>query len=211
MIGLLQRIGHRETLLGFLGWCFFAVVAIQVSASLLAAGYVARGEVPVVASVATIALGVGMGRRASRRGALLAVAVLTVSALPFAIAGAVVTAFTTDLGWPLLAAPILLAVGSGIGIVSQRQSVAYENPGSAAVGAGSAFAVFAMSTSLALGSMNALLGQGVVVIYSQLAAFDCLDPPRARLAEGIRSLASQQHRDRVERSLQTMHAQQCKD
>jgi hypothetical protein len=217
MIGLLQRLGHREVVLGFLGWSLLAVVVMYFAASLLAIGAVASaaGSVAVAAvsavAGAVFALGVVMGRRVSRRGTGLAIAVVVMNALPLAIAGTVVTTFTAEWGWPLLAAPILLTAGSGIGIVSRRRSVGYQNPGSMAVGAGSALAVCTMGVWFALGTMDALLGQGIVLIQVQLVEYGCLDPPRARLAAAIRSLGSQYNRDRLERAFQNYPSRPCDD
>jgi hypothetical protein len=210
VIALLQRLGHRETVLGFVGWSLFAVVVMHVCASLLAAGYAAE-SVPVVATVATVALGALMGRSVSRRGAGLAIAFVAVNAVPVALAGAIVTTFTPQLGLPLLGAPVLLAVGSGIGIALQRGGAGYQNPGSAAIGAGAAVATFTIGAWLSLGAMDALLGRGVVEIYAYLAEYDCLDARRARLAEAIQTLGSEHNRGRVERALASSHARRCEN
>jgi hypothetical protein len=138
---------------------------------------------------------------------------VALNALPVAIAGAVVTAFVPQLGWPLLGAPFFLAVGATIGIVEQRRVGGYQNPGSALAGAAAAFAVFAIGAWLALGAMDARFSQGVIEVYSYLAEYDCLDPQRARLAEAIHSLASEHNRQRIETALQSndpMHARPCK-
>ena len=212
MIGILQRLGHRETVLGFLGWSLFAVIVMHVSASLLAAGIV-RATLPIYTGIATMMLGVVMGRSIAGRGRGLAFAFVFLNALPVAIAGAVVTTFAPRLGWPLLGAPTFLAVGAAIGLVQQRRRDGYQNPGSAAVGASAAFAVFAFGAWFALGAMDARLGQGVVEVRSYLAEYDCLDPQRARLADAIHSLGSEHNRQRIETALGSddpMHARPCK-
>jgi len=212
MIRILQRLGHRETVLGFVGWSVFAVIVMHASASLLAAGIV-HGTIPVYTAIATILLGVVMGRDVARRGAGLAFVFVALNALPVAIAGAVVTALAPQLGWPLLGAPLFLAVGATIGVVLQRQRGGYQNPGSTVAGAAAAFAVFAVGAWLALGAMDARLGQGVIEVRSYLAEYDCLDPQRARLAAAIHSLGSENNRTRIENVLgsgDTFHAPPCK-
>jgi hypothetical protein len=210
MIGMLQRLGHRETVLGFLGWSVFALIVMQVSASLLPAPLM---RIPVYAALATVMLGVIMGRNIASRGRAPAFAVVGLNALPLAISGAVVTAFAPHLGWSLLAAPFLLAVGATIAIVQQRRIDGYQNPGSALAGAAAATFVFAMEASLALGAMDARFGQGVIEVNSYLAEYDCLDPQRAQLAGVIHSLGSEHNRQRIDNALDSddpMHARPCK-
>ena len=200
MTGLLQRMGHRETALGFLLWSVFAVLVIHVSAFLLNAGIV-RARIPVYATLATLMLAVIMGRNVAGRGVGPAFAWVALNTVPVAIAGAVVTVLVPQLGWHLLAAPVCLAAGAAIGILQQRRAPAYQNPGSAAAGAATAFAIFAMGSWFALGAMDARLGQGVVEVNSYLAEYDCLDPQHARLAEAIHSLGSANNRQRIENAL----------
>ena len=185
MIGLLERLGHRETVLGFLAWSVFAVIVMHVSAALLPAGIV-HGTIPVYTAVATVLLGVMMGRDVARRGAGLAFVFVALNALPVVSAGAVVTALAPQLGWPLLGAPILLAAGAAVGILQQRRRDGYQNPGSAAVGASAAFAVFAFGAWFALGAMD------------------------ARLAAAIRSLGSENNRTRIENVLASGDGRPCK-
>lgn len=212
MIGVFQRLGHRETLPGFLAWSVFAVIVMHGSAFGLTAGIV-MARLPVYTAIATILLGVMMGRDVAKRGVGLASAVVALNALPVAIAGALVTAFAPQLGWPLLGAPLFLALGAAVGITQQRRRAGYQNPGSAVAGAAAAFAVFAVGAWFSLGAMDARLGQGVIEVRSYLAEYDCLDPQRARLAEAIHSLGSENNRARIESALgsgDTFHAPPCK-
>ena len=209
MIDLLQRLGHRETVLGFLAWSVFAIIVMQGSAALLSAGIV-HGTIPIYTAIATVLLGVMMGRDVARRGVGLAFAFVALNALPVAIAGAVVTALAPQLGWPLLGAPLFLAVGAAIGIVQQRRRVGYQNPGSAVAGSAAAFAVFAVGAWFALGALDARLGQGVIEVRSYAVEYDCLDPQHARLAAAIRSLGSENNRTRIESVIGSGDGRPCK-
>jgi hypothetical protein len=209
MIGVLQRLGHRETVLGFFAWSVFAVLVIHVSAALLPAGIV-HGTIPVYTAIATILLGVMMGRDVVRRGAGLAFAVVVLNTLPVVIVGAIVTAVASQLGWPLLGAPGFLATGFAIGTAQQRRRVGYENPGSAVAGAASAFAVFAVGAWFALGAMDARLGQGVIEVRSYAVEYDCLDPQHVRLAAMIRLLGSENNRTRIDSVFGSGDARPCK-
>lgn len=209
MIALLQRLGHREAVLGFVGWGLFAAVFAQVASQLLAAAVVAT-ELPFATVPGTLVLGALIGRSVSRRGVGVAVALLCVTLAPFAIAGAVVTSVAPHLGGPLLLAPTLLAVGGAMGIVLRRRSGAFQNPGSAAIGAVAVFAVLFVSGGLALGAMDALWGAGVLEVRSYLAEYDCLDPQRARLAGAIHSLGSENNRTRIESVLASGDGRPCK-
>jgi len=208
MIGVLQRLGHRETVLSFLGWSVFAVIVMHVAAAVMVVPFEFSG-IPVYTAIATIVLGVMMGRDIARRGVGLASTVVALNALPVAIAGTVLTAVAPQLGWPLLVAPACLGVGAATGIAQQRRRDGYQNPGSAAAGAAAAFAVFAIGTSLALGAMDARFGQGITEIYSYLAEYDCLDPQHARLADAIHSLGSENNRQRIDNAIRS-GARPCK-
>jgi hypothetical protein len=209
MIGVLQRLGHRETIVGFLALSVFAVIVMHVSAALLPAPFM-TGAIPVITAVATGMLGAIIGRNVASWGIALGVAFLALNTLPVALAGAVVTAVAPPLGWPLLAAPFLLAVGAAIGMAQMRRSDGYKNPGSAAAGATVAFGVFMTGAWLALGAMDARFGQGVIEVRSYAVEYDCLDPQHARLAAVIRSLGSENNRTRIESVFGSGDARPCK-
>jgi hypothetical protein len=213
MIGWLQRLGHRETVLGFLGWSVAAALVVQTSAQVLAAWDAYLQGVALFGGLVMLGCGAVMAHFVRRRGVGVAILFLVVNTLPCAIAGVVVSALAPGSGWTLITAPILIALGGAPGIVAQRHTDGYQNPGSALVGAAVALAVLTVEASLALGAMDARLGQGVVEVYSYLAEYDCLDPQHARLAGAIHSLGSEHNRQRIDNALQSddpMHARPCK-
>jgi hypothetical protein len=213
VIALLQRLGHREAVLGFVGWGLFAALFAQVASQMLAGAYVAA-ELPFATVPATIVLGALIGRSVSRRGVGVAVALLCVTMMPLGIAGAIVTWAAPHLGGPLLLAPTLLAVGGAIGIALRRQTPSFQNPGSAAIGAAAVLALLFVSGGLALGAMDALWGAGVREVRTYLADYDCLDPERQRLARAIHSFGSPFNRQRIEQTLESggaLDVRPCKD
>jgi hypothetical protein len=210
MIGVLQRVGHRENVVGFVGWSVVAALVVQTSAQMLTAWDAYLQGIASFAGLATIGCGAVMGHFVRRRGGVgVAILFLVVNTLPCVIAGVVVSAFAPGSGWTLVTAPILLAIGGALGIIAQRHTDGYQNPGSTWVGAAVALAVLTMGSSLALGAMDARLGQGVVEVYSYLAEYDCLDARHARLADAIHTLGSEHNRQRIDNALQS-GARPCK-
>jgi hypothetical protein len=155
---------------------------MHVSAALLPLGRVVHGTIPVYTAIATVLLGVMMGETSRGEGWGWRSLVRGVECAAGRDRGRGRDRIRTSVGWPLLGAPILLAVGAAIGIVQQRRRDGYQNP-EAPVGRPSARSP---SVAFGAGSRSARwtrdLGQGVVEVLSYVAEYDCLDPQRARLA-----------------------------
>ncbi len=196
MISLLQRLGHRESVVGFVVWSLFAVFYLSVAVQLLGT-WIVSPAIPIAAAFATVSLGVVMGRSTARRSSAVGISFVVLNALPLAVGGAIVTAFTPTIGWPLLAAPLLLGVGGLIGTLVRRGAETYMNPGNALAGAAAALAVFLVSSWLALSAMDAAWGRAVVEVRTYATTYDCVDSHHMRLLKAIRSMASQFNRDRL--------------